>query len=183
MPRIDRASADDARFVLEALIPDPVVRLRWLGLLVDAIRVAHQIHRGCWSVTLFDRKLRLNVGSIETVVFRPSHPMLVMDSGALSDANVQEIKGDPSLGYIDAYATVRGTWSAPLKYEYPALTVMTAHDELLLVVERAASMVKTRTPYARTHSPGVIEYLAQDFSTWVPQPDFRWQAGSAKLRR
>src|SRR5947208_3332048 len=69
MRRVDRASASDARFVLEGLIPDAASRLRWLGLLADAMVAAHEIHPASWAVTLFDAGLRLNVGQIETVVF------------------------------------------------------------------------------------------------------------------
>src|SRR5688572_14284890 len=42
--RVDRASVRDAQFVIEWLIPDAEVRLRWLTLLGDAMNVADRVH-------------------------------------------------------------------------------------------------------------------------------------------
>ena len=81
MLRVDRASARDAQFVIEELIPEAAARLRWLRLLAAAMNRADRVHCGSWAVTLFDDRLRLNVSTIETDFMRPGGAMLVLDSG------------------------------------------------------------------------------------------------------
>src|SRR4051812_12271444 len=154
MRRVDRASAADARFVLESLIFDEACRLRWLGLLADAMVAAHAVHPASWAVTLFDDGLRLNVGRIETVVFRQGGVMLVLDSARFSDDELNEIRLHRMRGAIDLYTSVRGTVAIWGGYQIDGETTVRRREALLTLVGRAASRVRTRTSYARFHSPG-----------------------------
>jgi hypothetical protein len=172
--RVDRASARDAQFVIEGLIPAAAARLRWLHLLGSAMHAADRVHRGSWAVTLFDDGLRLNVGTIETVVFRQYGAMLVLDSGHFSEEELHEIRMKRSLGSVDNYSSVRGTVNVTVKYGLDGEPFREARDALLSLVDRVASRVRTRTTYARTHSSGVVEYVRRATSQPLTQPDYDW---------
>jgi hypothetical protein len=185
MRRIDRSSAADAHFVLESLIPDAAGRLRWLGLLADATVAAHDVNPASWAVTLFDNGLRLNVGQIETVIFRPDGAMLVLDSGHFSDDEIAQIRMDRSLGRVSAYTYVQGTVNVDLPYDL-GRSSLKPHDQvraaLLSLVERAAERVHTRTGYYRSHSPGVVEYVATVTGRRLREPE-HGQAHSVRRRQ
>lgn len=174
MLKIDRRNPDDARFVIEGLIPSARDRARWLGLLADAIEAAHAIHPASWAVTLFDQGLRLNVGRIETVVFGRTCAMLVLDSGQFTDDELDEIRLRHGPGAIDVYASVRGTVNCWLPYETDDAMLAEFRGALLPLVERAASQVRSRTTYARTHSLGVVDYVAVAMGHELPEADYRW---------
>jgi hypothetical protein len=174
-----RQSAEFARAVIEGLIPEDEDRARWLGLLADAIVAAHAVHPASWAVTLFDHGLRLNVFMIETVVFGPRDAMVVLDSSHVSDEEIDEIRLTEGRQAIDAYTTVPGTVQRRLAYEIADETVTSLRPALLSLVERAASRVRTRTRWAATHSPGVVEYAAQATGRQLPEPAFAWATGSS----
>jgi hypothetical protein len=169
---IDRWNPTDARAVLEALIPDDAARQRWLTVLAEAIQTADRIHPCAWAVTLFPRLLRLNVGSIETVVFDGRGAMLVLDGGAFTDAEIDAIRERPELGAVDLYRSVPGTVNVRLAYDAPADAIAAAHARLLPLVERAAARVKTGTVYFRSHSPGVVVYVVQATGVPLQQPGY-----------
>jgi hypothetical protein len=174
VPRIDRACADDARFVVERLIPDAEARKWWLGVLADAMVSAHGVHPGSWGITLFHDKLRMNVGTIEVAVLRIRRAMLVVDASDFSDDELHHIRLNPELGAVDQYTSVRGTANLLLPYDTAADDLAGTRKAHLALVVRAASMVRTRTNYARAHSIGVEEYVAQVTGRTLPQADYRW---------
>jgi hypothetical protein len=173
MRRVDRRIASDAQFVIEDLIPDAASRARWLCLLADAFEVADRVHRGSWAVTLFDDGLRVNVGRIETIVFRLGGAVLVTDAYQYSRDEIDEIRRNPMLGRVSNYATVPDTVNLSLNYGVDANALAAARQRLLVLVERAASRVSLRTNYTGTHSPGVVEYVAVATGRRLRQPDFR----------
>jgi hypothetical protein len=169
---VDRWNPADARAVLEALIPGDDARRAWLTLLAEAIQTAHRIHTSSWAVTLFPRTLRLNVGSIETVVFDRRGAMLVLDGGTFTDAEIAAIREQPELGGVDRYRSVSGTVNLYHAYHSTAEAIADATGRLLPLVERAAARVKTGTVYFRSHSPGVVLYVAQVTGRPLKQPGF-----------
>jgi hypothetical protein len=173
---MDRWNPRDARAVVERLIPEDDARRSWLALLADAVQTADRIHPCSWGVTLFPRTVRLNVGSIETVVFKPSGAMLVLDGGRVSDDTICAIREHPHLGSIDVYRSVRGTVSLNLPYDAPSDVLADARAKLLPLVERAASRVRTGTVYFRSHSPGVVTYVAEVTGIALRQPGYGHQA-------
>jgi len=59
--RFDRASPDDARFIVKSLLPDPKERRAALGFLLDALELAGETDAASWGVTLLFDRVRLNV--------------------------------------------------------------------------------------------------------------------------
>jgi hypothetical protein len=145
-------------------------------LLADAIQTADRIHPSSWAVTLFPRKLRLNVGSIETVVFGERGAMLVLDGGTFTDPEIDTVRKHPELGGVDRYRSVPGTVSRYFAYGATGEVIADATDRLLPLVERAAARVKTGTVYFRSHSPGVVIYVAQVTGRPLHQPGYGRQA-------
>ena len=173
---VDRWNPADARAVLETLIPDDDARRTWLTLLAGAIQTADRIHTCSWAVTLFPRKLRLNVGTIETVVFDGRGAMLVLDGGTFTDAEIDTIRARPALGGVDRYRSVRGTVNLYFAYDSTARAIADVADRLFPLVERVASRVRTGTVYFRSHSPGVVLYVAQVTEVPLHQPGYGRQA-------
>lgn len=165
-------SPNNARQVLEQLMPDAAIRRRWLHLVAVAIDVAHGVHPASWNITLLPNLIRLNVGKIETLVLRRGHAMLVLDSATFTEQQLQEIRVNPALGKVDKNPSVPGTVSLNVKYDQYKAWYAEPHGPLLVVIERAASRVQTRTTFAQFHSPGVIEYVAQETGITVPQPEY-----------
>jgi hypothetical protein len=127
--------------------------------------------------------LRLNVGSIETVVFEGRGAMLVLDGATFSDAEIEAIRRHPERGRVDLYRSVPGTVNVRLAYDAPAEAIADAQARLLPLVERAAARVRTGTVYFRSHSPGVVVYVAQVTRRPLQQPGYgREAAGSVTPR-
>jgi hypothetical protein len=169
---MDRWNPGDARAVIERLIPAEDARENWLTLLADAIETADRVHPCSWGVTLFPRKLRLNVGTIETVVFSPGGAMLVLDGGRFTDEEIHTIRENPHLGSVNAYRSVPGTVRLNVAYDSTSTMLADARTKLLPLVERAASRVKTGTVYFRSHSPGVVMYVIDVTGIDLKQPGY-----------
>ena len=75
---------------------------------------------------------------------------------------------------IDNYSSVRGTVNVNVDYCLDGEGFREAQDALLSLVERAASRVKVRTNYARSHSSGVVTYVGQTTNQQIRQPDHAW---------
>lgn len=59
--RFDRASSDDARFIVKQLLPDPKSRRAALQILRDAIALANETDASAWGTTLLADRVRFNV--------------------------------------------------------------------------------------------------------------------------
>ncbi len=71
----------------------------------------------------------------------------------------ETIPGDPN-----------GIWSGTPSAIDDLLPLLRAPHSAL--VDKAAGMVKTRTQFFQTHSPGVLAYLEQEMGVELPEPDY-----------
>ncbi|BCM91473.1 hypothetical protein IAD21_03346 [Abditibacteriota bacterium] len=59
--RFDRASSDDARFIVKQLLPEPKARRFALQILRDALVLANETDSSAWGTTLLADRVRLNI--------------------------------------------------------------------------------------------------------------------------
>jgi hypothetical protein len=147
---LDRASAQSARTVVEALLADlPAVERRVvLRFLAESIREAAEADNDRWAVTLEPGYVRFNVGQVESVVLRPESVSLLVTGN-------QRIAGTT---ITDPYPAAGGSRlrNIPHRTFGRVLSQLgTAHLE--------AKSLARRRPCTRAikdaHSPGIVEYF------------------------
>lgn len=166
----DRESEDYARQVMERLVPDTAQRRQILGVLADYIIQAHAQGTSRWGITLFPNRIRLNVGKIQVLVISAETLYLVMDAAALSSADRTVLK---QAGEIpnQVYDSVPRTTDVMVAAENLSTVAPVIDKGYKRLVERAAKTSK-RTPWYKSHSSGVIKYLAHTLGRAIPQPDY-----------
>lgn len=165
MPKevIDRNSEQDARRELERLAEDPSIRKVVFARMLDSIRMCDRINPRSWAVTLRPNTsdvsiciARLNVGSIEAIVLNPHMVRMVVDRRSLDAETIASIQID----YED-YAKRREC--DPIRVVIPATTVEGLEREFGRLGDAHRTLLKEaarhNTPYARSHSPGVVRFL------------------------
>ncbi len=158
-----RQDPDAAESAIARCIPDEGRRQLILDSIVEGIQEAASVNPQSWAITLYASGgwiLRLNVGMLEAF-------------GVHADSGVRVVVYGPRVS-VEARALLRASELKIQRYVYssqpmasrleiapvqqpsliPALRV--AHLEL---VRRAAAQVRRMSPFARFHSPGVVEYL------------------------
>lgn len=89
----DRNSEEQAKRLFERIFPDPETRKGCLEFLADSIIYAHEYNPSGWMVSLLEREVRLSVGRIEVIDFRPSRIDVDLEIDALVPNN-RELLGD-----------------------------------------------------------------------------------------
>jgi len=171
---IDPNSPQDARAVLERLLPDPSSRREILNFFAGAIQQAHALVPAGWSVTLdLNKKFaRLNVGSIETLaIFRNSvHFVLIRDTRLPALERIPGFRWDPDA--LNGYDKVPGSvvFNIPSAQFAAARPLVTeSHQEL---VRRASKTTDNKARFRASHSPGVLQYLMDTINPKLENPTY-----------
>jgi len=173
-PPVEKSNRDSeayARQVIESLLPDPESRRTCLNLMADYIVQAHRHSPATWEVTLFSDKVRLNVGSIQTYVILPDEIYLVTDANSLTDQDRVTLaqQGEVSL---QTYDSVSDTYDIQLPAQSLSTILPVVQKSYAPLIERAFEGGK-RTPYYKSHSPGVIKYMRSFLGRQdIPDPDY-----------
>ncbi|RYX85539.1 hypothetical protein EON83_06140 [bacterium] len=164
--RFDRASSDDARFIVKQLLTEPKARRFALQILREALLLANETDAGSWGTTLLADRVRLNVsrgecfgiieGSIEFLALgRPEETKATVEAGARRS--------------IPEAVRVR-LESADIEGEWPQWK-----EHFEAVVARSASEFAgqnfKRPPWRAAHSSGLIALLRDEFGE-VPTPSY-----------
>jgi len=171
--QVNRASPEDARQVMETLLPDPVLRKTCLNLLADAIVHAHRARPSGWSVSLFSNLVRFNAGKIRAHDIRAAQVHLVLATNALHEPARTAIENRTQTE-SDIYDSLPGTTDAEFPADSLPDLLPLLHDAHLEIVERATTAVRDRTPYYKSYSSGILAYL-RDFlgRRDLPEPDYQ----------
>lgn len=165
---VDRSYPAVARTVIDRLLPDPAARTEVLSTLVRAIEDAHAAKPQSWSVSLFERGVRFNVGQIFALDIVRDAALVVLDAPTLSaatladlDDRVQpfEIKKLPNLCACFVFHDEHSRWSRALA------------DASRAAIHRAAGRAKAASQRWEAHSSGVLEYLREE-GRQVPTPEY-----------
>jgi 5-methylcytosine-specific restriction protein B len=165
-----RESETYARQVIEALLPEPEIRTACLNLLADYIIQAHQAGQATWGITLFHNRVRLNVGRMQTFVIYSNEVYLVTDAASLLEEDRVRLAQAGRVS-LEVYANMPEAYDVQvLAQNLPAIRSIVQNSYMYLI-QRAAGTAK-RTPYYRSHSPGVPKYLRAELDREIPEPDY-----------
>ncbi len=168
---LNRTDPADAAAALARLYPEHTPRRRSARLLADDIRLAHRLSPSNWEITLFDEKIRLNVGSTEVAVLYPNEIYMVIDADRLTRperevlADLFEISGE----WYDDIPGTKGWGRIPASQ---------LDDYLHLIGEphrrfiEKASGGSTSAAWPDHHSTGVTAYLRDYLRRKIPDPDY-----------
>lgn len=168
-PAIDRYDRRSVARLSHLLWPDNRVTQSVVDNLAAPIRVAHAAGDACWEVTMYPDGLRLNVGQVETLTLREEVARYLFQFPCTST----RISGSRSTPH-KARSTPRfRSRRASVKSPRPDLVALpvairTAHEAYI----RAAASFKRGSPFKRSHSPAVIEYVESALATTLPQPRY-----------
>jgi hypothetical protein len=165
-----KADVATARRVVEMLLPDAESRQACLRILADYIRRSHLENPASWSITLFGDLVRLNIGPAWATSVYPGGLHCAVLPSSLDDTSRERFQ---ELGSVEARETVIN-WVAPAVWipaqnaEALAETIARCNVELI----RDQAHADRRTRFFPHHSPGIIEYLRDEFGEAIPSPDF-----------
>jgi hypothetical protein len=162
LPRL-RQDPEVAEAVITRCLPDEGRRQLALTTISECIAEAAAINPKSWALTLYGSGgwvLRLNVGMMEVFSIHADSGARVIVYGPRVSGEARALLQENGLR-IQRYEYASQPMAsrlevAPILQATLIPAVRSAHLEL---VRRAAKQVTKMTPYARFHSPGVVEYL------------------------
>ena len=161
----DRSDPETARAILEAMYPEDAVREGCLSQAVMSIGLADEVSHTSWSITLFRRRIRLNVGRVFVLWLEQSTVHLIVDQTDLPEAR------RPDGVSVKPFEVA--TLDNLVELEFPpeamgsvAEWAGSAHAAAI----RAAATAVPRSPFSRTFSAGVTALLRDEAGLDVPDP-------------
>jgi hypothetical protein len=163
-----------AREAVESLLPDEGVRRACLSVLADSIEIAHACAPGVWGITLrSDRTLCLNVGAMYAFEIGSNGVSIAIDRSRLTDADRARLE---EFGQWGEYEFKRVPSAAELRIAPESLgdALASARPWHVSAIEGAAATVPVshRTPYYKSHSPGVLAYVRTFLGRDLPDPEY-----------
>ena len=164
--RFDRASSDDARFIVKQLLPDPKTRRFALQILLDSLELSNETDSASWGTTLLPNRLRLNVNRGETL--------------ALSEGAVEFLAlGQPNETSARVEAAARRSLPEALRVRIEDFDLerewaaWKPHFEAALVRGAGdfAGQNFKRPLWREAHSPGITGLLREEFGR-APAPSY-----------
>lgn len=147
---LDRASVESARGIVEALVPDSDRRKLALSLFAEAIAVVDSTK---WSATLDKNSATLNIGNNRIVGLERRHLWLTVRTAP---------PGVPAEYLGSGFTSLPGSSVVRIPWEQVTRLAPACRDALLASArESAAYYQRINGATARSHSPGLVEYLKQ----------------------
>ncbi len=168
-PAIDRYDQRSAARLFESLWPDTIVARAVAENIASSIRVAHAISEACWEVTMFANTVRLNVGQVETLMCCEDEVRFLFRSPLHLGTDPRFVVSTERSPVFKAVPIPSGLChvSPSDLVDMPAI-VRTAHDAYI----QAASSYKSVSPFKKSYSPAVIEYIEMLLATTLPRPSY-----------
>lgn len=168
-PSIDRYDIRSVARLFDSLWPDATVARAITTNLASSIQVAHTTAEACWEVTLFPDAVRLNVGQVETLTLGEDLiRFLFQEPLELSADHGLEIilTGSPIYPAVPVPSGVCLVSPA----DVPSLpkAVREAHETYI----QSAAAFKRVSPFKKSFSPAVLEYIELKVGTQLPRPGY-----------
>lgn len=193
----ERSSVETAELVFESFFESKQELISCASLLAESIKLAHQSGPECWSLTLYPKRIRLNVGPSEVLVLSYDNVFLPIDGEYYSEiiasnafVEISDDGDNPELGNDNRdnpepdignpiltspgsyYPSVPGSqiicFLPPERLDDCYPILATAHRKF---IELAAEQRK-KTPWRSSFSPGVVSYLNQLLNISLPLPTY-----------
>lgn len=176
----DRHNPDRAAKLFELLWPDRSVRGSCENRLVQSIRFAHGCAPASWEVTMFDHRVRLNVGQVEVLTLSAAEVRFIFASAtAMSGDKTFSIDFDAETPVYAAVPHPSGVCRLdPTNIRTVPIRFWEAHEAYIA----AAADIKKVSPFKKSFSPAVLEYLERSIGQRLPRPDY-WIADDRHRRR
>ncbi len=173
-PQIDRYDRTSAARLFARLYDNGQQRLAIERNLAQSIRVAHGAGPASWEITMFSDSVRLNVGQVEVMKLYSAGVKFLFHAPLEANPGIQLDLSDSPV--YPAVPVPSGTCLVPATqvFTLPA-AVRKAHD---LFIEAAASR-KTRSPFKRSFSPALLDYLELSLEENLPRPEYLIPAESS----
>ena len=150
---VDQLNPEVAKKIVESLLPGRKDRENCLRILAASIEQAHSISPGSWSLTITDKRVRLNVGRIEVLaIFQDLFHVVLQVAGGQT-----------------RYRWVNGSYTEDL----PAADVGEKFPRIEASHRRLVSLAtKTgrHSPWAFAHSLGALRYLEGVVGRSIAEP-------------
>jgi hypothetical protein len=168
-PDIDRYDQRSAGRLFESLWQDETVSRAVAERLAASVRVAHAAGDACWEVTMYPHGIRLNVGQVETMTVMEEDARFLVRA-PLNLAADPRFKIDASRSPVYPAVPVPSAVCECTPSDVAALptAVRLAHEEFV----RAAASFKQGSPFKRSHSPAVLDYVEGALSITLPRPSY-----------
>ncbi len=168
-PAIDRYDKRSAARLFRLLWPDAAVARAVAENLAASVRVAHAAGEACWGITMFAQSLRLNVGQVETLTLSAEGGRYLFRSPLILDIPQRfEIRISDNPIY-PAVPVPSGVCFVP-QSELATLpeAIRNNHEAYI----QAAASFKRSSPFKRSFSPSVLEYIEFALGTNLPRPSY-----------
>ncbi|MFI5380714.1 MAG: hypothetical protein ACHRHE_15555 [Tepidisphaerales bacterium] len=171
---IDRYDRRSVARMFDRLWPDRVISRACADNLAASIRASHEAGNGSWGLTMFPDSLRLNVGQVEVLTLDSSGARFLfrapLELGADCDFRVEGGR-EPIYRAVPVPSGVCFIRAA----ELPSLpsVVRTAHEAYI----GAAASFKRMSPFKKSFSPGVLEYVELVTGQPLPRPSYLLDEG------
>jgi hypothetical protein len=168
-PTIDRFDLRSAASLFDSLWPDAAISRAVAANLAASIRVAHAAADASWEVTLFPDVVRFNVGQVETLTMREDTiRFLFREPLELSPGHGFNVTltGSP---IFPAVPVPSGICDVP-PADVPSLprAIREAHEAYI----QSAASFKRVSPFKRSFSPAVLEYVESVLGVHLPRPGY-----------
>jgi 5-methylcytosine-specific restriction protein A len=168
-PAIDRYDRRRVAVLFQTLWPDPTVSRACAANLAASIRMAHEAGEACWGMTMHEHSLRLNVGQVETVTLAAQGAWFLfrapLDLGMDRRFEI-DISSDPRYPAVPIESGVCFVPAANM-VSFPAI-IRDVHVSYI----RAAASYKRVSPFKKSYSPAVLEYLDALLGEALPRPNY-----------
>lgn len=197
MPAINRENVDDAKKVVDRLVPDGIIQDSILAFLSDAIIYANSIRPDNWNLNL-DKNgtfIRFNVGQ-EYCIQVDSKSTLVLALKEYLPIELIEDRSVNFVGYVkrkkilsnnfweipDCLGKIPGSVGCNLKNERTisqTLSLITETNRRF--IEEALAHTEIRPLMIHAHSPAFIAYLSHQCDKWIADPSYEKEDKSPNI--
>ena len=160
----DRTNWISAKEFFEKTFHDPIVCKQCIAYIADSIRAAHSCGPLCWSITLFDKKIRLDVGQVEVLTLYQDGLRLIISTPLFINNQIIDNTNEPYYKAVPVSSNVIDidiSESVLIPDE-----IRKAHLEYI----SCAAKLKNKSPWKKAFSPGVIEYIERSLNCELPIP-------------
>lgn len=176
----DRRNPVRAAELFQRLCPNPSVRSMCEDRLAQSICFAHRCAPASWEVTMFDDRLRLNVGQVEVLTLSASELRFIFSaSTAMTTNRLLSVEFDPENPVYPAVPRPSGVCRLNLAHiQTVPNPFWDAHEAYIA----AAADIKKVSPFKKSFSPAVIEYMEKSLGQQLPRQEY-WMAGTPHRER
>lgn len=169
MPKIDRASGDAARIVIERLLPQEDLRRQVLPVFADAIDIGREQGAGNWGVTLYPYDVALNIGGFYACWIKKDEFFVSVMEDAIAEKDRGTLSGLTHEG--GSFKRLAGSQFVYIPHaRIPEILplVRPGLDEFIKVTAARYSRMGAKVEGA--HSPGVLAYLRSYLKRAISDP-------------